>query len=47
MRISGGVACGYQTTYYFPTERAYVMLEGRKEFVPIERIVSRSRVKKY
>lgn len=46
-RIAGGVASGYQTTYYFPTERLYVMLEGEKEFVPIERIVSRSRVRKY
>lgn len=46
-RMAGGVAAGYFTTYYFPTERVYVLFSEKKELVPIERIVSRSKLTKY
>lgn len=46
-RKAGGVAGGYFTTYYFPTERVYVFYLDKKVFIPIERIVSRSKLTKY
>lgn len=46
-RKAGGVAAGYHTTYYFPTDRVYVLFVAEKEFIPIERIVCRSRLMKY
>ncbi len=46
-RKAGGVAAGYFATYYFPTERVYVLFSSNNELIPIERIVSRSMLRKY
>ena len=46
-RKAGGAAAGYFTTYYFPTERVYVLFSSKNELIPIESFASRSQLTKY
>lgn len=46
-RKAGGVAAGYIITYYFPTERVYVLFSDKNELIPIKSFSSRSKLTKY